>query len=163
MATTERAAIVLDLENLVGPTPSPLTPGDLHEALVGLIGDRVAVSLVGYCVRQLQRRLAFDLSDLGVRVFGHSDPRPDAADHLILQHLRSEIPASATTVIIGSGDHIFAPIASELRLRGLRVEVAARPGTLAAALYREAECWHPLHPRLQPTSNASSPLVTIAA
>jgi hypothetical protein len=144
MDNMERVAIVLDLENLVGPGSYSRCRGEVSDAIPGILAGRTAVSLVGYCARALQKVMAFDLADLGVRVFGHADPRPDAADYLILNYLQTALPASATTVVVGSGDHIFAPAAADLRGRGMRVEVAARPGTLAASLYRECTRWHPV-------------------
>ncbi|MGZ4146005.1 MAG: NYN domain-containing protein [Actinomycetota bacterium] len=66
---------------------------------------------------------------------------PDAADHELLERINRDIPPSCDTVVIGSGDGIFAGVAREFRARGLRVEVIARAGSIAAGLYRAAhEC-----------------------
>jgi uncharacterized LabA/DUF88 family protein len=141
---TERIAIVLDLENLVGLPPHGSAIPEIRRALADILEGRVTVSSVGYCIRSLQRRLAFELADLGVRVFGHTDAAADASDRLIIEHIAERLPASVTTVVIGSGDHIFAPTASFLRGRGLRIEVAARPRSLSAALYRASDRWFPV-------------------
>jgi len=50
--------------------------------------------------------------------------------------------APPTPSIIGSGDHIFAPVARYLRSHDKRVEVVARAGTLSAELYRAADAVH---------------------
>jgi hypothetical protein len=144
MARTDRIAVALDLENLLGGRPAGDGVGDVIDVLARIRCSRVAVALVAYCARGLQQRIAFELLPLGVRVFGHADPRPDAADRLLLAYLERELPLSVGTVVIGSGDHIFVSAASDLRDRGLRVEVAARPGALAASLYRCCDYWYPV-------------------
>lgn len=144
MLSSDRIAVVLDLENLVGLPPIEGRLSQLIAALARIVEGRTVVAAVGYCATPLQRRLLFKMQPLGVRIFGHSERMPDAADRLLLRHLEAELPASVDTVVIGSGDHIFAPSAATLRARNLRVEVAARPGTLSADLYKECSCWHPI-------------------
>jgi hypothetical protein len=139
-----RTAVALDLENLLGGSLSGEALTEITQTLGLIREDHIPVALVGYCARGFQRRLAFELAPWGVRVFGHSDPRPDAADRMVLGYLEHELPSSADTVIIGSGDHIFAPAAAALMAKGLRVEVAARPGSLAASLYRRCAKWYPV-------------------
>ena len=144
MDISDRTAIALDLENLVGLPPIDRPLADLKTALGDIARGRTAVSVVGYCARPLQRKLAFELARFGVRVFGHADRTPDAADRLLVEHVTSALPRSVGTVVIGSGDHIFAPVAASLRRRGLRVEVVARPGTLSSALYSACDRWYPV-------------------
>lgn len=147
MPSSDRIAVILDLENLIGLPPIERPLSQLIQALDRIIEGRTVVSAVGYCAVPLQRRLLFRMQPLGVRIFGHSERTPDAADRLLLRHLDAELPASVDTVVLGSGDHIFAPTAAALRARNLRIEVAARPGTLSADLYKECSCWHPVGSR----------------
>src|SRR3954449_12857066 len=102
MFVEERVAVVLDVENLVGPPPTPWPTG-LHGALQPILESRAVVSAVGYCAKPLQKHVAFELADLGIRVFGHRSAEADAADHLLLDHLAADLPHSTTTVILGSG------------------------------------------------------------
>ncbi|MGZ4205943.1 MAG: NYN domain-containing protein [Actinomycetota bacterium] len=96
------------------------------------------MTLLGCCNDGARRRLAFRFPQ--VRMFGHCGG-PDAADHELLERINRDIPPSCDTVVIGSGDGIFAGVAREFRARGLRVEVIARAGSIAAGLYRAAhEC-----------------------
>jgi hypothetical protein len=144
MEMKQRVAVVLDVENLVVGRPRRLALDQMLRAVRAVTDGRVAVSMVGFCVLGIQRAVAFDLGNAGIRVFGHADPSPDAADQLILGYLESNLPSSIDTVAIGSGDHCFAGVARDLRRRGLRVEVVARPGGLAASLYRSCDQWIPI-------------------
>src|SRR4051812_23777304 len=101
MPISERVAVVLDLENLLGGRLDETALDAVVELMRTLRSRRRIVSSVGYCARGLQRRVAFDLAPVGVRVFGHSEHVPDAADRLVLRHLDLELPATATTVVIG--------------------------------------------------------------
>jgi NYN domain-containing protein len=86
-----------------------------------------------------------------VRIYGHRGGL-DAADHQLLRRIQTELPPSCDTVVIGSGDHIFAPVARELRARGLRVEVIACAGSISHELYRAADACHLLEVPLQALS-----------
>jgi hypothetical protein len=162
MESGERVAVVLDLENLIG-LPPLFSGAELGNAIERVIGNRVRVTAVGWCARSLQARLAFDLARFGVRVFGHTSREADAADRILLDYLAVELPTSITTVVIGSGDHIFAPAATALRRRGFRVEVVARPGTLATVLRRSADRIHPVIAPSVPQSPTSPPALQRAA
>ena len=142
-ARGERIALYLDLENLLyGEGIHRL---EVFTALVGLLrgfGARgIVVAAIACCDCTLARELAFAFEPAGVRIFTH-DGGPDAADNALIERIRHELPASVRTVVIGSGDHIFAAVADELRARGLRVEVIARQGSLSAELYTQADDAH---------------------
>jgi hypothetical protein len=151
---SDRVAIVLDLENLVGFPRSGEAVSVVAGSIPRIVADRTLVGGVGWCIRSLQGSACFALAPLGIRVHGHSDPSADAADRFLIRYLESELPSSADTVVIGSGDHIFAPTAARLRRLGKKVEVAARPRSLSAALYRECLTWYPIgtdgHPAITP-------------
>jgi hypothetical protein len=70
---------------------------------------------------------------------------PDGADLALLGVLdRRWLEERFTRLVIGSGDHIFAPVARLARLVGLRVEAVSRPGSISSELYRAVDVWHPL-------------------
>jgi hypothetical protein len=139
----ERIALSLDLENLLHPyrAAGHLAAGVTHLArlVVAYEASGEVVAKVGICDRSLQRQTAFELGRVGLRVFGHDDSEPDAADHLLLEYMATSLPRSVTTVVIGSGDHIFAGSAAMLRARGKRVEVLAPARRLSHELYRAVD------------------------
>ena len=59
-----------------------------------------------------------------------------------VDHIRGELPPSAGTVVIASGDHYFAGVARELREGGRHVVVAALGHALSHELYRAADAAH---------------------
>lgn len=65
----------------------------------------------------------------------------DGADFALIEAVLDEVnlPARFSTVIIGSGDHAFAGVASYLKRLGLRVFVVHRSGTLSTDLYHQAD------------------------
>lgn len=65
---------------------------------------------------------------------------PDGADLALLAEAdAAHVARRFDRVMIASGDHLFAERAMELRARGVRVEVVARPGSLAQSLRRVAD------------------------
>ncbi|MGZ4143104.1 MAG: hypothetical protein ACXVQY_11390 [Actinomycetota bacterium] len=63
---------------------------------------------------------------------------PDAADHELLERINRDIPPSCDTVVIGSGDGIFAGVVRELRARAARRGDRARGLDLGRAVPRGA-------------------------
>jgi len=137
IAVPRRVAAYLDVENLLhDPT---LDPGPELEAIVGSIraeGDLVARVAVG--AKDLMARLVPALAASGIRGFVHAGGR-DAADAELIRRITDQLPARADTVVIGSGDHCFAPVARRLRDAGRRVVVLARQGCLSHELYVAAD------------------------
>lgn len=127
----ERFALVLDLENLVHGYRVAGLWDEAAEAVArivrGLRRRGTLVAAVAVADPVLTRRMAVPLGALGVRIFSHAGGT-DAADRELVRRLETDVPASCDVVVIGSGDHAFAPIARRLRRRGLRVEIAAVPG-----------------------------------
>ena len=71
-----RVAVYLDIENLCQPyrVEGRLSQGiTLMSGLLGALRrTTVVVSALGVCDREMWRRVAFPLHDLGVRVFSHA-------------------------------------------------------------------------------------------
>lgn len=142
----ERLAVFLDLENLV------LGDGDQDRHLAEVLHmlDEIAsrgrvVAAVASCHRDLAPRTAFELARRGVRLFTHQGG-PDAADRDLIARMRAQLPASTETVVICSGDHIFAGVARDLRALGKRVEVQALFGRMSSDLLRAADSCRVLMP-----------------
>lgn len=145
--SSRRIALFLDLENLLH---DPIATGGVDRALVELATTMTAMRARGTVVtavacvdHHLWPAIVFEAARLGIRVHGHCGG-PDAADHDLVGRMCSELPASVDTVVIGSGDHIFAPAARELASRGLHVEVLARSGSISYELYRATKDSHML-------------------
>lgn len=144
----ERTFVTLDLENLLAPSRRA---GAVQDAIRGVVravrklsSHGVLLGGVAVCDRDLQTDSAWALSDLGIRVHAPEVQGTNASDLSLIDRLRHELPQSATAVVIGSGDHIFAPSASALSADGLRVRLLARPGSVSHALYRAADDFTPL-------------------
>ena len=141
-ASSERIALYMDLENLLYEYRQAQ---DWDGAIVavaslvhGLATRGTLVARVASADAGLVRRLAFALGRLGVRSHAHMSGQ-DGADLALLEALEYDVPRSCGTVVIASGDHIFAPAAKRLREQGKRVEVVACAGTISAALYASAD------------------------
>jgi len=141
----ERIAAFFDLENLLYPlrAKGDIRPGvqALGRFMRELEARGTVVTRLAVCDRPLRRRLCLQLDRLGIRTFTHWGGF-DAADRALVQHLRGDLPASCGVVIIGSGDHAFAPEAARLRAEGRSVEVLALPTSLSGELRRAADRVH---------------------
>ena len=137
-----RVALYMDVENLVHDLREV---GDFDGA-TSLVGEIVrqaelrglAVAKVACCDPSLARRMAFGLAEAGVRTFTHGGGT-DVADLRLIAEIEHGLPASADTVVIASGDHIFAEAATALRAKGKAVVVIAREGSLSAQLALAAD------------------------
>ena len=146
LPTGECFAVLLDLENL---TAELRRQGDwsgaahLLKALMFKIAMRGRVeTCVAYGDRRLVRDLGPKLESSGIRAVAHRGGANEA-DLCLIERLRS-LPPECTTVVIGSGDRIFADEARRLRSVGKRVEAVARPGTISAELYASVDEYLPL-------------------
>ena len=137
-----RIALFLDLENLVhrfrADGDLAAAVGAIERAVRRVAARGTIVAAVACCDCSLARALVFAMRDMNVRVFTHSGG-PDRADLDLLARIRTDLPASVDTVVIGSGDHIFTEAARALRAQGLRVELIAPPGATSADLYRNVD------------------------
>jgi hypothetical protein len=144
-----RIAAYLDLENLVHPYRIRGRWDRAEQALIGLLlrlrSRAVLVGAVAVSDSTAWRRLAFSLSPFGLRMFTHAGGE-NGADTALIERLRLDVPSSADTVAIGSGDHIFARVAQELREAGRRVVAVAHAGCLSHELYRAVDDVHLLTP-----------------
>lgn len=131
----ERVGALLDLENLLHVART--TSAEAVRAAMHLVAEELfnlgeVRFSVGCCDWWLAKMLVPVAGDLGVRV--HPGPfGPDRADEELLRRV-ADVPASVTTLVIGSGDGIFARVAYEQRAVGRRVVVVARPASLSPAL-----------------------------
>lgn len=134
----ERVYSSWDLENLIGSSRHTEFEGAAIAAVAATVrrlGERgIHLGGVAVCDRDLQARTAWELAEVGVRVHACPDRGPNAADLALIGWLHGGLPVTTTTVVIGSGDHIFAPIATELVVTGRRVIVVSRRGSLSRAL-----------------------------
>lgn len=174
MRAAIRVALYLDVENLVHDLVEDQRWGDV-EALLRAIVERskqegeLAVA-VACCNPPLARRVAFLLNGLGVRTFAHDGEGPDCADYVLIDEM-AQCPSSVRTVVIGSGDHIFAPAVARFRGQGVRAIVFTRARTISSELVGAAEeCflieparsgasaapWVRRHPRLHPEPSLGS-------
>lgn len=133
-----RTLHLVDLENLCGGpdqvTAEKHTVADLYQLKAGIARDDHVVvatnpSALVHC---------FDIFPGSQLVGQHG---PDGADSALLEIL-GEIDWIAKRydrVIVGSGDHCFAPSAAALRARGILVGVVAREGSLSRSLAARAD------------------------
>jgi NYN domain len=140
--TEQRVAVYFDIENLFHPFRQ-VRRWDAGVALVARILDDlkvtgIVVSAMGVCDREAWRQVAFPLSELGVRVFTHRGG-VDAADAALAEQIRTGLSPSAGTVVIASGDHYFAELASELSAGGRHVIAVALSQCMSHELYRAAD------------------------
>ena len=128
-----RTLHLLDLENLCGgPDQIPAekyTVADLYRTQAGIARDDHVV--VGANPRSLIH--CFDIFP-GSRLVGRLGP--DGADSALLDVLRDidRVAQRYDRVIVGSGDHCFAPSTTALRARGILVGVVAREGSVSRSL-----------------------------
>jgi hypothetical protein len=137
----QRIGLALDLENL---SRDHRHAGDWTGAAmaIGELRNRYArEGRVEFCLAICDRRLARDLGPklerFAIATLEHNG-RMHEADHRLIGYLRI-LSDPCTTVIIGSGDSIFAPEARRLRSSGKRVEAVARAGSISAELYASVD------------------------
>jgi hypothetical protein len=137
LAPTGRTLHLVDLDNIVqGPChPERVVPmldqllavGDYH------VGDHVVIG----AERVLATAVAFDLP-AGSRLLVACGA--DGADRRLLEAAdESFVATHYDRVVIGSGDHAFAPLARALCLRDVQVDVVAHLASLSRALRRAAQ------------------------
>lgn len=84
--------------------------------------------------RTVYARTAWDVDRAWTYRFGTG---PDGADRALLEAADPRWVADRfRRVVIGSGDHAFAPLAADLLDRGLEVVVVSRPANLSGRLRR---------------------------
>lgn len=145
-----RIAVFLDLENLLHPFIEQGTVKEGLRRLGRLLEDVAAqgtlVMCVAVCNFHLARLLAAEVAgSLPIRTFTHPGGE-NSADHALIDRIHKDLPPSCGTVVIGSGDGIFAEAATQLARSGHRVEAIGVPGQTAAALRLAVNAFHRLIP-----------------
>lgn len=155
MRTTHRAVGVLDLENLLYDQ-FHASQAALEATFADLTGRcrgyAPAAQLVGYGDYRLARRLVAPAHHHNVRLFP-TRPGPDHADQHLLACLDRTAETAADTVIVASGDHIFAAACLQLELAGKHVVCLAEPSKLSDRLYRATQTYLPWLPATEPASH----------
>lgn len=126
-----RTLHLVDIENIVGVDPRVATRGDYidsarayDQASNRALGDHLVVGCNP--VNFLNASAAFP----GSQLLGYYGP--DGGERAIIESVNAAFVCRAYfRVVIGSGDHAFAPIAAELLKRGLSVETVSRPDSYA--------------------------------
>jgi hypothetical protein len=136
--TSKRALHLVDVENLLrGTSPTPAELGWLMEAYRRASrwaeGDQMQV---GSSSRVAKRSVwAWRES---YPCAWHVGDGPDGGESALLRNCPPEYAAGFATVVIGSGDHAFAPLAGDLASRDVHVRVVARPEALSRQLHLAA-------------------------
>lgn len=131
---TERTLHLLDPENLLGhgqPTQADVARlrADYMEHVTVAPGDLVVLAASG-----ANSGLAMGLAWPSARL--RWMPGTDGADNCLLDVIAEEdIAKRFSRVVIGSGDHAFAPAVTELATSGVTVTVVTGLGQVAADLY----------------------------
>ena len=137
MAVLQKVQVgaLLDLENLLHTARR--TSGAAVRAqflslvdLLGRVGD--VRHAVGCCDRWLAGMLAPVATSAGVRIFPGRIGK-DRADAELLRRA-AELPTWVETLVLGSGDGVFAPLVAEQALAGRHTVVIGRPGSISSAL-----------------------------
>lgn len=146
MAASNRIALYLDVENLIHERRAAGDWDGAARDLLSLIHAVAArgtiVGKIACCDPDAARHLAPALAAVGVRTFIHHGGQ-DAADLMLMEHV-SCAPRSCDSVVIASGDHIFASMAQALRAQGKHLTAAAVPGSISADLYTAVDEFLPV-------------------
>lgn len=137
MAVLQRVQVgaLLDLENLLH-TARRSSGAVVRAQFVNLVDQLHAIGDIrhasGCCDRWLAGMLAPVTAATGVRIYPGRIGK-DRADAELLRRA-ADLPNSVDTLVIGSGDGIFAPLVAGQALAGRRTVVIGRPRSIAAAL-----------------------------
>lgn len=132
-----RTLHVVDIENICGGPDQVRTSGKESAAA---FSRAAGVAPGDHMLVACNPALLFHSRDRfpGARLVGAHGP--DGADRALLGALTNVdwIAARFDRVVIGSGDHCFAPVVTALRARGIMVGVVAREGSISGSLRRAA-------------------------
>ena len=130
----DRSLHLVDIENLVGE-PTSWRPDRIRatfDAYLQTATWRPGDSLVVAANPSFMKMLAFDLVEMAHRplcAWGK-----DAADQLLLGAVPTDVGARFRRLVVGSGDHAFAPLVASLRGR-IETLVVTAAGLISADLY----------------------------
>ena len=148
----ERIFVACDPENIFGDARRheldlTRTIDATVDVLRGL--ERRGILLGGIAIGDLDivTKTAFALATARIRPQIRRTSGENAADLEIEDYVVRAMPGSTTTLVIASGDGIFARLVVQMRNRGLRVDIVAVPGTVSHELYRAADRFIPIDVR----------------
>lgn len=158
MIKIERTTVIVDLENACGGSwQVPLFHKEVHRAVHRLVGggNHLTIFSTGPKALELCPELLFVWN--GARyVQGYG---LDGADNALLNVISNEPVASRSSrLVLVSGDHAFTSSIADLKARGIRTTVVARPQSLARNLAQVADeiCWLPDFPLMPVPPNFTS-------
>ncbi len=134
--TAERCLHLIDIENLTSGVLniSSQSVNNVLNLFLRVSKWKLGDLLVIAANPGLMKVFAFDLFELPARLL--CGKGPDGADKLLLSAVPKNLESSFNRIVVGSGDHIFAPL-----LRGTRLEktvVYGCEGSLSWELYSSA-------------------------
>ncbi len=130
----DRSLHLVDIENLVGE-PTSWRPDRIRatfDAYLQTANWRPCDSLVIAANPSFMKMLAFDLVGMAHRALCAWGK--DAADQLLLGAVPADVGSRFRRLVVGSGDHAFAPLVASLRGR-IETLVVAAAGLISADLY----------------------------
>ena len=147
-ATTVRAAVLLDLENLLYPERQ-ISPDVVRAGFAQILQVVAELADVRHVIACCDGWLAGMVTPVSARAGVRIHPcaiGKDCADNSLLARA-ADIPASVNALIVGSGDHAFAPLVAAQALAGRHTVVIGRRGGIALALRTAAHRVVELPPR----------------
>lgn len=134
-STRPRTFNLIDLENLVAGRVNPVSVNEAWSEFTAAIDARHTDLTTVAVSRRNAAAAFFSLPANLQRVVGANCP--DGADIALIASVDIDwVVANFGQVIIGSGDHIFAPLARRFRSAGLNVVQVIGRGACSASLYR---------------------------
>ena len=130
-----RSLHLIDIENLAGgPDRIDRWFRRSIDQYCSAAGPQVDDHVVVAADASVWVRTAWDVDRAWDYRFGRG---PDGADQALLERADPDwVAGRFDRLVVGSGDHAFAPLVAEVRNRGVDAVVVARPRQLAAALRR---------------------------
>ena len=134
LGSLHRSLHLVDIENLVGE-PTSWRPDRIRATFDAYLQTaiwRPGDTLVVAANPSFMKMLVFDLIGMAHRplcAWGK-----DAADQLLLSAVPADVGSQFGRIVVGSGDHAFAPLVASLRGR-IETLVVTAAGLIAADLY----------------------------
>ncbi|WP_421118598.1 NYN domain-containing protein [Aquihabitans daechungensis] len=132
-----RTLHLIDVENLIG---DPMASDEEVTSVIAAYKQAAGVRPGDLAVVASNGRLAMAAGLAWPGALLRVGRGPDGADLALLAEAPVEdVARRFTDVVVGSGDGIFVDLVRQLRLRGRRVTVVARPGSVARQLRYAAD------------------------
>ena len=140
-----RTLHLVDIENLIGIDPKRASIHDVRQAFgryAEAARQRANDLLIVGCNPELAIKVADSLRGAG-RI--KSRTGADGADTALLETIDIDLWSKRfDRIVIGSGDHIFAPAVIDLTTAGLEVTVVARTGHVSRHLRSTGAAFRPM-------------------